>query len=133
MWIYPTTNFQKTIALSSTEAELVALTDAGKMILYVRSVLEELGLEQTLATPVYEDNKGCMFIAKAGQPSKRTRHVAIRELCAIDWVEQDLLNIKRINTADNSADPLTKALGRIQFYRHNDLLMGRIRPKYTSI
>ena len=50
------TILQRVIALSSTEAEFYALSEAGKLALYVRSILEELGIAQHEATPIYEDN-----------------------------------------------------------------------------
>ena len=49
--------FQDTIALSSTEAEFIAAVDAGKYILYLRCILEDIGLCQDVATILYEDNQ----------------------------------------------------------------------------
>ena len=54
--VYKTIN-QKTVALSSTKAEFYALSEAGKLTLYIRSILEELHIPQTDATVVYEDNQ----------------------------------------------------------------------------
>ena len=50
------TAYQPTIAHSSTETEFAAACDAGKHILYLCSLLEEIGLRQTDATILYEDN-----------------------------------------------------------------------------
>ena len=52
------TAYQQVIAHSSTEAEFVAACDGGKYILYLRSLLEEIGLQQEDATILYEDNQG---------------------------------------------------------------------------
>ena len=46
---------------------------------------------------------------------------------------QDLLNVKKINTKDNSSDTLTKSLGKTLFYRHIDTILGYRRPQYKSI
>ena len=54
------TILQRTIALSSTEAEFYALTEAGKSVLYVHHVLKDLHLEQTEPTTINEDNHGCL-------------------------------------------------------------------------
>ena len=126
--VYKTIN-QKTVALSSTEAEFYALSEAGKLALYIRSILDELHIPQTKATVVYEDNQGCLFMAEARKPTKKTRHVEIRHYAILDWVEQDLINIKKIHTNDNCSDTLTKPLGKTLFYRHTDTLMGRRNPK----
>ena len=44
--------------MSSTKAEFVAASDAGKIALYLRSMLAELGIPQINATIIYEDNIG---------------------------------------------------------------------------
>ena len=48
--------YQPTIALSSKESNFVAASDAGKLTLYLRSVLRQLGIEPEEATPLFEDN-----------------------------------------------------------------------------
>ena len=64
-------------------------------------------------------------MAEARKPTKKTRHVEIRHYAILDWVEQDLINIKKIHTHDNCSDTLTKPLAKTLFYRHTDTLMGR--------
>ena len=66
------TAYQPTIAHSSTEAEFAAACDAGKHILYLRSLLEEIRLRQSDATILYEDNQGALLMANAQRPTKRT-------------------------------------------------------------
>ena len=123
--------FQKSISLSSTEAEFYAAVSAGKYILYIRSIMSEIGLEQYEATTLYEDNQGALLMAQAGKPTKRTRHVDLKVFVLQDWVEHDLLSVERINTADNPSDAFTKALGRTLFYRHTDFMMGKVVPQYA--
>ena len=125
------TIFQRIVALLSTEAEFYALSEAGKLTLYVRSILNELGLSQHTATSVYEDNKGCLHMAQNQKPTKNTRHLDLRHFAVVDWVSQDLLTVKKISTNDNSSDTLTKSLGRTLFYRHADTIMGNCRPTYS--
>ena len=54
------TILQRTVTLSSTEAEFYTLTETGKLVLYVHMVLSNIGLEQSHATAIYEDNCGCL-------------------------------------------------------------------------
>ena len=126
------TKFQHAIALSSTEAEWVAACDAGKMILYFRTLLEDLGLSQEDATVMFEDNRGALYMANAQQPSNRTRHIDIKMFALTDWVERDLITLVDIVTSDNCADHMTKALPKVLFYRHTDTLMGRRIPDYVT-
>ena len=126
------TILQRIVALSSTEAEFYALSEAGKLTLYVRSILNELGMSQHNATSIYEDNKGCLHMTQNQKPTKNTRHVDLRHFAVVDWVSQDLLLIKKISTHDNTSDTLTKSLGKTLFYRHTDTIMGNRRSTYNN-
>ena len=126
------TILQRTVALSSTEAEFYALADAGKATLYMRSVLRDLFMEQEQPTVIYEDNRGCLKMTQALKPTKRTRHVDTRYFAILDWVQTDQVEIKKIDTSDNAADGLTKALGRVLFYRHTDTILGRRTPSFVT-
>ena len=42
----------------------------------------------------------------------------IKTFALQEWVERDLIRLKRINTTDNYSDVMTKATGRTLFYRH---------------
>ena len=72
-------------------------------------------------------------MANSQQPTKRTKHMEVKNFILQDWVQQDLIKLKRINTHDNHADTMTKALERTLFYRHNDFIMGKVRPDYAHI
>jgi hypothetical protein len=125
------TKLQPTVALSSTEAEFMAACDAGKMILFVRSIMWDLGIPQQAATILYEDNDAATAMANAQKPTTRTRHMDIRYFALSDWVERDLILLERIHTSINESDHLTKSLERTLFYRHVDYIMGHIPPMYS--
>ena len=72
------TKYQKAVALSSTEAEFVSASDAGKYALYLRSILTDLGFHQSDPTTLLIDNTGAVFMVEAQAPTRRTRHVDIR-------------------------------------------------------
>jgi hypothetical protein len=123
--------YQQTVALSSTEAEFTAASEAGKTTLYLRSILHELGFSQCLPTLLYEDNTGALHMANAQQPTRRTRHMDTKHFALQDWVEHDQIEITQIGTANNVSDAFTKALGRIKFYEQMDVIMGRRIPPYV--
>jgi hypothetical protein len=122
--------FQTVIAHSSTEAEFVAACDTAKMILYYRSLLANIGIEQEEATILFEDNNGALMMANAQQPTKRTRHIDIKQFALLDWVQEDLLILHDISTNDNAADAMTKPLTKQLFYHHFDTYMGYRIPDY---
>lgn len=130
--IYYKTKFQDTIAQSTTEAEFSAACDAGKAILYIRSILEEIQVPQEKATTLYIDNNGALLMGNAQKPTRRTRHMDIKKFVLQDWIQRDLILLKRINTADNYADGMTKQTGRQLFHRHFDYILGNIQPKYVE-
>ena len=125
-------NLLVTIAQSSTEAEYMQSTALGKIILYARSIMWDLGVPQLTATIAYEDNDACTSMANARRPTSRTRHVDIKWHVLCQWIEQDLIKLERIPTALNIADIFTKQLGPLLFKRHCDYVMGRVPPQYSS-
>jgi len=127
------TKFQPTVAGSSTEAEFMAAYDTGKMILFVRSVLWDLGIPQEAATVLYEDNDACTAMGNAQKPTPRTRHMDIKYFSICEWVDRDLMHLERIDTSINMADHFTKALTRALFHRHADFLLGHVPPSYSPV
>ena len=128
--VYYKTKYQPTIAHSSTEAEFMSACDAGKISLYLRSILDELGIDQRMATVLYEDNQGALMMGNAQMPTKRTRHMDIKYFSIQQWIEEDLLVLHDIESTNNVADAFTKQLGRILFNKHYDTIMGRKYPTY---
>ena len=53
---------QKTVALSSTEAEYMALSDCSHQAIWIKTLLAELGI-LLCTVPIYGDNQGSIFIA----------------------------------------------------------------------
>jgi hypothetical protein len=127
------TKLQPTIAQSSTEAKFMGASDFGKILLYVRSVLWDLGVPQHAASVLYEDNDACTAMAMAQKPTSRTRHMDIKYKVICEWVERDLLALRRIDTNLNLADLFTKSLGPTLFYRHADYILGRVPPAYARL
>ena len=129
--VYYKTRFQTTVSLSSNKAEFIAAFEAAKVILYIWSILDDLGVPQDKATTLYEDNEGARLMAYCGQLTKRTRHMDTKHFALQNWVNTDLLVLCRISTHDNESDAMTKYVGRTLFYRHTDYFMGRIIPDYA--
>ena len=81
------TKYQNIVAQSSTEAEFIAAAEAGRYILYLRTIMAEIGLPQHHATVLFEDNQGALLMTQAGQPTKRTKHIDTRYYAIQSWVE----------------------------------------------
>ena len=76
--------FQPTISQSSTEAEFIAAVEAGKLALYLRSMLNDLGIQQDTAMALFEDNEAAIAMANASRPTRRTRHMDIKHFALMD-------------------------------------------------
>jgi hypothetical protein len=130
--IYYRSRLQPTVAQSSTEAEFCNMTDGGKAALYLRSILEEIGLDQILPTEILADNRGSRQLSNARQPTRRTRHVDMKHFVILQWTEEERITYSEVSTNNNFSDSLTKPTGRVKFYEHNDIMMGRRRPIYVK-
>ncbi|KAL7540175.1 hypothetical protein ACHAWF_006612 [Thalassiosira exigua] len=101
------------------------------MMLYVRSVMDDLCILQGAASLLYEDNDACAAIGNAQKPTTRTRHFDIRYCSLCEWIDRDLVLLDRIDTSQNMSDHFTKQLSPVLFARHTDYVMGRIPPVYS--
>jgi hypothetical protein len=109
------TKYQATIALSTTEVEFTAVCDAGKTILYVRSILNKINIPQDAATILFIDNNGALMMGNAQQPTRQTWHLDLKKFAILDWIQRDLMVMQCIATADNCSDGLTKQTGKSYF------------------
>jgi hypothetical protein len=107
------------------------MLDAGKAALYLRSILEELQLEQLCPTDVKVDNRGAQQLTNAQQPSQRTRHINMCSFCILQWTEEELILFTDIPTAYNISDSISKPTGCTKFYEHMDIMMGSRKPTYV--
>ena len=71
---------QKSVALSTMEAEYMALCEASKEALYLRQLFKELGLLKT-GEPAYlmEDNEACKLIASDAKHHNRAKHIGFHQ------------------------------------------------------
>ncbi|KAE8992242.1 Retrovirus-related Pol polyprotein from transposon TNT 1-94 [Phytophthora rubi] len=102
--------FQKTVALSSTEAEYMALSDCVKECVWIRRLLKEIGAEQVGATVIYEDNQGAMALAKNVGYQARTKHIDIRYHFIRKKVVSNEVELEYVDTKNQLADFMTKGL-----------------------
>ena len=106
---------QKSVALSSTEAEFMGLSDGSRKLVWLRKFLTDLKIPLTAPTPIYEDNQGAIALVENPIWHKRSKHIDIwyhytRDVCA-----QGELKLIYIPTQDQIADIFTKPLSRFQF------------------
>lgn len=113
---------QTEIALSTMEAEYIALSQAMREVIPLISLMGEL---QTLVpfynpTPqvrckIFEDNRSCIVVAESARLTPRTKHIAIKYHHFRSIVKSGQVKIHPINTREQIADIFTKPLDERQF------------------
>jgi hypothetical protein len=115
---------QPTVALSSAEAEYMAVCAATQESTYLRQLLEELGYPQVSATKIFEDNQGCIALARNPVLHKRTKHIEIRYHFIRERIESKQVQLEYVPTQRQLADIMTKALPKPQFETLRSMVMG---------
>ena len=89
----------------------MALSLYTQEVLWPRAMLKDMGHEQVRGTQVWEDNQGAIALANNAGHYARTDHVDIRHHFIRENVQDGILKIDYIDTKNQLADMLTKALG----------------------
>jgi hypothetical protein len=103
---------QPTVALSSTEAEYMALAHGVKEVLFLRQLLHELHRVQPTTAIVYGDNQSSIAMAKNPVHHQRTKHIDVRYHFVRERVGRKDIAIEYVDTKSNMADLLTKNVSR---------------------
>lgn len=114
---------QRTVALSTCEAELYAKAAAIQEILWVRGLMKELGLNLQTGSTVHGDNQSAISVAKNGIRSDRTKHVDVKYHFVTESVENGEVVLKWVSTREQQADIFTKALPAPAFHQFRKQLM----------
>jgi hypothetical protein len=113
---------QHTVALSTTEAEYIALTEGAKKLIWLRRFIQELGIDQTQPTSLRSDNLGAITLSHDATYHARTKHINVAYHFIREKVASHEATLTYVHTKENTADILTKGLD-VQQHRY---LMGKL-------
>ncbi|GJV27760.1 gag-pol polyprotein [Tanacetum coccineum] len=99
------------VAMSTTEVEYVAATQASKETVWLKMLLEELGHRLTL----FCDNQSALYLARNLTFPSKTKHIRVQYHFVHGKVEEGTVDMQKIHTDDNVADYLTKAINCDKF------------------
>lgn len=102
-------SLQPVVALSTTEAEYIALTEAVKEALWIKGLLDELGVKTQAAT-VYCDSQSAIHLSKNQMFHERTKHIDVKLHFVRDILSKGSVKVDKIDTNDNPADMITKVV-----------------------
>ena len=105
---------QKCVALSTTEAEFIAATEACKEILWMKKFLQELGHKQQKYV-LHCDSQSAIHLSKNSSFHSKSKHIDVRYHWIRDVLEAKQLQLEKIHTDENSSDMMTKSLPKEKF------------------
>jgi hypothetical protein len=114
--------YQQTVALSTTEAEYMAVSRAAKQILWMYSEMAEVGYVQEKPGILYNDNSGAVALTKNTKHNSHVKHIDIRHHFIRECVENGDIFVLHVSSANNLADLFTKALGCV-IHQHTCILL----------
>ncbi|KAH9762947.1 hypothetical protein KPL70_001004 [Citrus sinensis] len=107
-------SLQSVVALSTTEAEYIALTEAVKEAKWLSGLVSEFGLKQESVCIGY-DSSSAIQLSKNPKYHERTKHIDVRLHFVKDEIANGIVNVIKVPTQTNPADILTKAVPAIKF------------------
>src|SRR4051812_33329989 len=115
---------QSVVADSTCEAEYMAASEAAKEGVWMKEFMTDLGVVPSARDPMtlFCDNTGAIALAKEPRFHKRTRHIKRRFNSIRHSVELEEINICKVHTDLNVADPLTKPLPRAKHDPHQNYM-----------
>ncbi|KAK8547476.1 hypothetical protein V6N12_031613 [Hibiscus sabdariffa] len=115
---------QDTVADSTTEAEYIAASEAAKEAVWIKKFITGLGVIPSIsdAVDLYCDNNGAIAQEKEPRSHQRSKHVLRRFHLIREIIDQGDVEICKVHTDDNIADPLTKPLAQQKHDRHTESL-----------
>ncbi|GJR50781.1 retrovirus-related pol polyprotein from transposon TNT 1-94 [Tanacetum coccineum] len=105
---------QRSTAISTTEAEYIAMSGCCAQILWMRSQLKDYGFDFN-KIPLYCDNKSAISLCCNNVQHSRSKHIDIRHHFIREQVENRVVELYFVETNYQLADILTKALPRERF------------------
>jgi len=121
---------QKKVALSTMEAEYMALCEASKEAVWLNKLVQSVasqGLRTAISggpINIKVDNSGCIDFSKNPVEHKRTKHIDIRYHFVREAITTNKVTLEHCATDDMVADPMTKELGKTKHDKHVDAMEG---------
>jgi len=108
---------QECAALSTTEAEYMALCAAAKEVAWLRGLLDFMGFRQEGSTTIYQDNQSTIALAENGKVSRRSKHIEVRFHYTREKIQDGAVKLVYCPTTQMVADVLTKPMPQDAFTR----------------
>ena len=111
---------QATVALSTSEAEYIAVSAASQEAIWLRRLLQDLGVDETKPTNLLEDNQSAIAMSQNPVGHARTKHIDVRHHFIREQVQEGAVKLSYCPSKSMIADLLTKPLPRVLFLNLRD-------------
>ena len=98
----------KSVVLSTTEVEYVAVSEVVKEITFLYQMLRSMEIKVPLPIKVQVDNVGAIWLANNSSVSERTKHVDLRAHFVSNTINDQVIEIKFVKSGENHSDIMTK-------------------------
>ena len=116
---------QPTVALSTCEAEYMALCETSQEAVYLNRVFNDLmKSEANDPIAIYGDNQGSLDIVQNPVKHNRTKHIDIRYHFIRELFQAGIISVNHVSTGDNVADIMTKAVSKYKYENFRQSLFG---------
>ena len=101
---------QPVVALSTTEAEYIALTSATQSLTWIQQLLADLRCQSTTKPTLLGDNVSSHYLTRNASLHRRSKHIDVRFHYIREQYESGKFNLEFVSGKNNPADLFTKAL-----------------------
>jgi len=113
---------QATVALSTVEAEYVAMSRCAQQMVWMQSWLDEVTIEHKIPGVMKGDSRGAIALTKNMKDHGKIKHIDIRHHYIRELVKSGAILLEQIPSAENIADLFTKPLSRDHHHRFLTML-----------
>ncbi|XP_040361930.1 secreted RxLR effector protein 161-like [Rosa chinensis] len=123
------TNKQSLTATSTFQAEYIAIFEAIAHALWLRNFISRMKVVDLIERPmtIYYDNAAAVFFSKNNKRTSGSRNIDVKYFSVREIVRDNEIEVTKIGTKDQLADPLTKALPVSVFIKHVENMGVRFR------
>ena len=118
---------QATVATSTTEAEIIAATEAVKEIIWLQRLFDSLQITLKCVPVLQVDNSAAVKLAQNPEFHRRTKHIDLKNFFIREKVTDGTVDIVQISTTNQLADIMTKPLDKVRL-RYLCDCMGLLQP-----
>jgi len=116
---------QKSVSLSSTEAEYVTMSEVCMEVIFIENILVFLEIKLDYPILIQCDYVGAIYLAINEKTSGQTKHIYVWYHYERDFIEDGIVKIIFVRSKDNQADPLTKNVPEANYRENSDVYLEK--------